>query len=204
MASTSGQSSQPGTRHRSLATRQQLLHAAAQLISEVGWGRVTTRAVAERAGLPHGAVSYHFHGKQELLTEAAMSTVEGMFPLAELEKITTLTELIPLFQSSISSPPAPEAIDPVSSGVLVEAMRECGRNPELRGRITELLRAYREMVSNLVRAEQGRGVVERGPNATDLATLLIAAGDGLILHALLDPQLPIAGAAETLLALVHT
>ena len=33
---------------------------------------MTTRAVAERAGLPHGAVSYHFRGKQELLTEATM------------------------------------------------------------------------------------------------------------------------------------
>ena len=31
--------------------------AAAELIAELGWGRVTTRAVAERAGLPHGAVA---------------------------------------------------------------------------------------------------------------------------------------------------
>ncbi len=187
-----------------MATRHQLLDAAAQLIAEVGWGRVTTRAVAERAGLPHGAVSYHFHGKQELLTEAAMATVEAMFPLNRLRSVTKLTDLIPLFQASISTPPDPETIDPVSSGVLAEAMRECGRNPELRGRITELLRAYRTLVADLVRAEQGRGVVERGPDATDLATLLIAAGDGLLLHALLDPQLPIAGAAEALLALVHT
>jgi AcrR family transcriptional regulator len=202
--STSGQSSQPGTRHRSGATRQHLLDAAAQLIAEVGWGRVTTRAVAERAGLPHGAVSYHFRGKQELLNEAAMATVEAMFPLAKLEAATKLADLIPLFQSSLSTPPEPETIEPVSSGVLIEAMRECGHNPVLRSRIAELLRDYREMVANLIRAEQGRGVVTQRPNAMDLATLLIAAGDGLLLHALLDPQLPISRAAETLLALVHT
>ncbi|MFE9107979.1 hypothetical protein [Actinomadura geliboluensis] len=54
------------------------------------------------------------------------------------------------------------------------------------------------------RAEQDRGVVTRGPDPTSLATLLIAAGDGLLLHALLAPQLPVAGAVETLLTLLHT
>ena len=61
-----------GATAASAPTREQLMAAAAELIAELGWGRVTTRAVAERAGLPHGAVSYHFRGKQELLTEAAM------------------------------------------------------------------------------------------------------------------------------------
>ncbi len=46
--------------------------------------RVRTRAVAERAGLPHGAVSYHFRGKQELLTEAALYTFAQAIPLADL------------------------------------------------------------------------------------------------------------------------
>ena len=57
--------------------------AAAELVAELGWGRVTTRAVAERAGLPHGAVSYHFRGKQELLTEAAMFAFARAIPADE-------------------------------------------------------------------------------------------------------------------------
>ena len=60
---------QSGRTAASAPTREKLMAAAAELIAELGWGRVTTRAVAERAGLPHGAVSYHFRGKQELLTE---------------------------------------------------------------------------------------------------------------------------------------
>jgi AcrR family transcriptional regulator len=180
------------------------MHAAAELIAEAGWGRVTTRAVAERAGLPHGAVSYHFHSKQELLTEAALATVERMFPIAELEAAQTLPELIPLFQESFVGRSTVDVIDPVSSGVLLEAMRECGRNPGLRERMAALLRSYREIVANLIRAEQDHGVVEPRPNARDLATLLIAAGDGLLLHVLLDPQLQISRAAETLLTLIHT
>jgi AcrR family transcriptional regulator len=204
MAPTSGQSSQPGTRRRSPATRQRLLRAAAQLIAEVGWGRVTTRGVAERAGLPHGAVSYHFHGKQELLTEAALATVEAMFPLADLKAVTELADLIPMFQAAVGAPSAPQTADPVRSGVMAEAMRECGRDPRLRTRITELLRANREKVADLVRAEHARGGVDRDLDPVDVATLLIATGDGLLLHTLIDPRLPVTGASRTLLTLIKT
>ena len=62
--------------------------AAAELIAELGWGRVTTRAVAERAGLPHGSVSYHFQGKQELLTEAAMHAFQQAIPIDEFAALT--------------------------------------------------------------------------------------------------------------------
>jgi AcrR family transcriptional regulator len=79
-------------------TRLRLLRAAAELIGEVGWGRVTTRAVAARADLPHGAVSYHFHGKQELLTEAALQVFEQAFPIEELRALETLADLIRLFE----------------------------------------------------------------------------------------------------------
>lgn len=200
MAHPSGQPEPPGARPRSSATRQRLLDAAAQLIAEVGWGRVTTRAVAERAGLPHGAVSYHFRGKQELLTEAAVATVEAMFPLTELNAVTDLAELIPMLETSS----APEAVDPVRFGVMVEAMRECGRDPELCGRLTSLLTAYREMVAGLVRAGQERGSVNRALDPRDVATLLIATGDGLLLHTLINPRLPVTGAARTLLTLIQT
>jgi hypothetical protein len=36
-----------------------------------------------------------------------------------------------------------------------------------------------------------------------VATLIAAAGDGLLLHALLDPELDVAGATEALLALLR-
>ncbi|HEX3814380.1 MAG TPA: helix-turn-helix domain-containing protein, partial [Mycobacteriales bacterium] len=75
MDKSSGQVSSTGGSTRrnpaSAPTRERLMAAAAELIAELGWGRVTTRAVAERAGLPHGSVSYHFRGKQDLLIESA-------------------------------------------------------------------------------------------------------------------------------------
>lgn len=199
MDSASEQTPEPGERPRSAETRQRLLSAAAQLIAESGWGEVRTRSVAERAGLPHGTVSYHFRDKRELLTEAAMQTVERMFPVAELQTLETIEELMPLFTAWS----ADGEIDPVGRGVLMEAMRESERNPALRRSLSALLADYRRVVAGLVRAEQhGEGATE-GPSPDALATLIAAAGDGLLLHALLDSELETESAFEALLVLLR-
>src|SRR6266568_4861549 len=170
MASSAGQSIRPNERGRgSAVTRQRLLTAAAELIAELGWGRVTTRAVAARAGLPHGAVSYHFRGKQELLAEAALRTVEQAFPIAELEALETMADLMAVASARLGDR---EAIDPVLSAVMLEAMRESARDPAVRERIAAL------------------------------ATLLAAAADGLLLHALLDPDVDITEALTALQTLL--
>ena len=200
MDSLSGQSIGTGRRVRSAETRRRLLDSAAQLIAELGWGGVRTRAVAEHAGLPHGTVSYHFRGKQELLTEAALNTIERVFPIEELEAVETLEALTGLVQAWVGER---DSIDPVLSGVLMEAMREAERNPVLRHRLATMLRDYRRVVADLVRAEQRRDVVRSGPEPSAVATLIAAAGDGLLLHALLDPELDVAGATEALLALLR-
>ena len=76
---SSGRSAGPRS-PQSAPTRERLMAAAAELIAELGWGRVTTRAVADRAGLPHGTVSYHFRGKQELLTDASLHAFQRAVP----------------------------------------------------------------------------------------------------------------------------
>lgn len=190
---------QVAERPRSGETRQRLLTAAAELIAELGWGRVTTRAVAERAGLPLGAVSYHFRGKQELLSQAALATVEGLFPMDELAAAESLAELIGLMTTSLGERDSSES---VLAGVLVEALREAGRNPELAERMTALLAEYRRLLSELVRAEQRRGAVRTDADSAAVATLVAAAGDGLLLHALLDSEIDAAGAVQALRTLL--
>lgn len=190
----------PNERGRgSAVTRQRLLTAAAELIAELGWGRVTTRAVAARAGLPHGAVSYHFRGKQELLTEAALRTVEQAFPIAELEALETMADLMAVASARLGDR---EAIDPVLSAVMLEAMRESARDPALRERIAALEREYRRLLAELVRAEQQHGAVSADAPPSALATLLAAAADGLLLHALLDPDVDITEALTALQTLL--
>jgi AcrR family transcriptional regulator len=173
--------------------------AAAELIAELGWGRVTTRAVAERAGLPHGAVSYHFRGKQELLTEAAMYAFTRAVPEDEFAALAGVEDLIGFIAAEITGP---DAVDPMLSRLMFEAMSESERDPALRERMGAMLAQYRELMITAVRAEQERGAVFAGAPADAIATLLGAVGDGLLLHARLDPDLDVQAALNALRALL--
>jgi AcrR family transcriptional regulator len=177
-------------------TRVRLLRAAAELIAEMGWGAVRTRAVAERAGLPHGAVSYHFRGKQELLTEAALYTFVEAFPLADLAgESGTLPNLVGLIDGWLTGA---EAADPVVTGVGMEAMLQAERDPMLRRRLAELMRRYREALTDIVRDSQRRETTRARIDPAGLSALLAAVGDGLFLHARIDPDLDTAAALTAL------
>jgi AcrR family transcriptional regulator len=55
-----------------------LMDAAEHLLYEVGYARITTRAVAERAGMKHGLVHYYFGSMDELLTQTLERFVEQL------------------------------------------------------------------------------------------------------------------------------
>ncbi len=55
---------------RSRATRQRLLAAAVDCLSEVGWTGSTVSVVAERAGVSRGAAQHHFPTREDLFTAA--------------------------------------------------------------------------------------------------------------------------------------
>ena len=177
-------------------TRVRLLRAAAELIAEQGWGAVRTRAVAERAGLPHGAVSYHFRGKQELLTEAALFTFTRALPLEELAgEPGTSPDLVELIEGWLTGA---ETTDPVVTGVGMEAMLQAERDPVLRRRVAELMRRYREALTQIVSDSQRRRTTKARTDAAGLAALLAAVGDGLFLHARIDPDLDTTAALTAL------
>jgi AcrR family transcriptional regulator len=57
----------PRDRTSALETRTGLLEAAVTCLRETGYARLSTRAVAERAGVPVSQIHYHFGGKDGLL-----------------------------------------------------------------------------------------------------------------------------------------
>ncbi len=181
----------PGSR----VTREKLTAAAAELIAELGWGRVTTRAVAERAGLPHGAVSYHFRGKQELLIEACMNAFSDAVPLEEFAALKGVDDLIDSIGSQLD-----QALrtTPVLTRLMFEAMREAERDDALRERMGAMITDYRRLVIEAVRSDQQRGLIPASISTDGIATLVTALGDGLLLHALLDPNLDVATALSAL------
>lgn len=66
--------------------REQILSAAVELFGEVGYRGTSLRDIAERVGITHPGLLYHFHSKQELLSAVLArrdATDESKFGLSE-------------------------------------------------------------------------------------------------------------------------
>jgi AcrR family transcriptional regulator len=75
--SSSGKSKRK-QQQRSIVTQQRLLDAAIQAFSENGFKGTSTRDIAERAGVHHPLITYHFKNKDQLW-RAAADRVFGRF-----------------------------------------------------------------------------------------------------------------------------
>ena len=72
-----GREKQPVSEQRQQVTAR-LMDAAERLLYDVGYAGVTTRAVAEEAGVKHGLVHYYFGSMDELLTQTLERFVDQL------------------------------------------------------------------------------------------------------------------------------
>ncbi len=71
MSDASGDRPVRKQQQRSLVTQQKLLDAAIEAFSENGFKGTSTRDIAERAGVHHPLITYHFKNKDQLWRAAA-------------------------------------------------------------------------------------------------------------------------------------
>ncbi|MGX7824186.1 TetR/AcrR family transcriptional regulator [Actinokineospora sp. 24-640] len=158
---------------RGAATRERLLAAALALIPELGWGAVTTRAVAERAGLNPGLVHYHFPTVPDLLTAAALgfcqSFAESWVDL--LDGAGDATEGLTRLLAELDRHPPEEP----ASRLMAEIILAAPRHPELRDGLASVVTATRARLGDWLRAQSASD-----PEA--LAALTLAALEGIALH----------------------
>src|SRR4051812_38266147 len=115
---------------RGQVVRARLLDAAAELVPERGWSAVSTRVLAERAGVTPSVVHYHFPSVQALLVEAVLRAMRGVVEALDpvLDTAATPTELVGLMAASVEGY---TGTDPVSL-LFVEAYLAAGRDESLR------------------------------------------------------------------------
>ncbi|SEQ88453.1 transcriptional regulator, TetR family [Lentzea xinjiangensis] len=166
----------PKSVDRGRRTREQLIDAAAGLVGEVGWGAVTTRLVAERAGVNAALVHYHFSSVPELLTTAALRFAERV--LTESADALRLASPADGIDRVLGELTRYTGTDPESL-LLAEAFLAAHRLPELKAGLAALVADFRARVGDWLRAA---GVED----ADAVALLLGAAVDGMVLHRALD------------------
>ncbi|MER7013859.1 TetR/AcrR family transcriptional regulator [Saccharopolyspora sp. NPDC000359] len=185
----------PKSAERGREVRERLLVAAVELIAERGWGGVSTRTVAERAGVGAGLVHYHFGSVQELLSAAAVAAMREVGGSLEslLEQVEDPADALRLMVSSLDDYTGDDAV----SMVFTEAYLAATRDAQLRDQVAEVMAEFRARLAGWLGA---RGVAE--PEAT--AAVVGASIDGLVMQRALDPALTSEVVLPVLVRMVQT
>jgi AcrR family transcriptional regulator len=184
---------------RGTGTRLRITTAAAELVAELGWDVVTTRAVAARAGVNPALIHYHFETMDALLRAAVIAalraeTAEAARPFGDGTFATGLSGAIGAVGRF--DPGSPAAV------LLIEAMVRAMRDPAIAEAIVQPLHEFRELVAARVRAAVAAGEIAPDVSAEAAGTLIAAALDGLLFQRIVDPTTDTAGVQELLLRLV--
>lgn len=153
--------------------RERVLDATLELIGEQGIGGVTNRAVAARAGVSPGSLSYHFPSQTELLREALMRFVVD--ETARLEALAGASAELDPLAAAVQA--IVESADRRAVLAQTELYLQACRDPSLQAVAAQAYAAYDAAAWRVL---EGLGVADPAP----LVPGLIALVDGYELRRL--------------------
>ena len=172
-----------GRQQRGVRTEEAILEATLRLLAARGVQGTSLDLLAEEVGVAKSSVLWHFGSKEELLLRVAERVFEEIArgPAREILALGTLEERSEetwrFYADTVRRRPELRRL------VLHLIVETAEGHPELRARLRQLYRGTRELF-----AEGLRGVVADGGRRRRLATISVAALDGLFLQWILDPD----------------
>jgi len=170
--------------------REQMLEAAAALISELGFAQTRIVDVAERIGVSPGLVVYYFATKDKLLTEALRYSESAFYASAEalLTSPATLAErLETLLDLNFESTESVELS--TYWGLSFDFWVQAFRHPQVAVDRRDIDNQWRSLIVRMVRAGIDTGEIDE-VDAEEFAVSWAAYLDGLAVQvALADPLL---------------
>ena len=173
---------------RSELSTSRLLDAAAELIAEVGYERMTLAAIGKRAGYSHGLVTRRFGSKEGLMWALVEKMTLGWF----------VTYIHPVIDEQAGRPALHARVDGIRASwkrsmrrmramysLMFEALQPI---PMLRDRMADLHRQARASVYDAVERGIEDGSVDASVDPDGVARLLTGAIRGAAYQAMLDPD----------------
>jgi len=160
---------------RSIVTQQKLLDAAIDAFSENGFQGTSTRDIAERAGVHHPLITYHFKNKDQLWRAAADQLFKEFGKLlatalnesADQDAKARFTAMIRAFVLHAHEQPAVHKIIVQESG---------RRNPRMDWLVERHLRPFFEATVPQIEALQSAGIAPAGNPAMLYHMIRLSAG----------------------------
>ena len=159
------------------ATRAFILQSAAEAFAERGYRDTTLSELIARSGLTKGAFYFHFASKEQLalaVLEEKQRQWREFVQEQVLARPRAIDQLLALGPAMIRL----HREDPGAYSAQRLA-RDLARVPELADRVRAQTRDWIELVAGIVSQAQRDGDLAMKPDATALATVLVAATDGL-------------------------
>jgi AcrR family transcriptional regulator len=168
--------------------RVRLLDATLDVLRSHGLTRATSREIASRAGTNLQAITYHFGSKEQLIAQALVHAVRSWVEPARLalqhvadDPLGRLVESVMALRATLA-----EALPHLPA--YFEALAAAPRNDAVRTQIVGLIHELRDDLAARIAELREAGIVADWVKPKDMAALIVAAGDGLALHTMLDPD----------------
>jgi AcrR family transcriptional regulator len=162
------------------ARRRAMLQAAAELISERGFGETRIADVAKRAGTSSGLVIYYFGTRDRLLVDALRFSEESYYDAATalLGDQDDFRKRLAMLVEWSCVPQLPGEVNG-AWGLWLDLWSTALRHPEVREARTELDGRWRDLVERVVREGQESGAVESALDLRQFALTFSVLLDGL-------------------------
>ncbi|WP_433497568.1 TetR/AcrR family transcriptional regulator [Sphaerimonospora sp. CA-214678] len=173
--------------------RERLVDAGIALLAKGGWPAVTTRGVAERARVNPGLIHYHFGGLGGLHATVARRAGDMVLnPLVtELLGASDTRAGLALLSALLPRTAGEERTVRLAVALIEGAMRDPALGEVLRHQLRDTRTQAADRLNELH--------PDRPPGwSAGVATLIAALVDGLMLHYLLDSDLPVGEALAAL------
>jgi AcrR family transcriptional regulator len=162
-------------------TKAGLVRATIELVAELGYPQVSTRAIAARAGVSEATIYRHFPDKRALFTAALL---EGHQPITEWmsdlpARAGTATVTANLSACLVQLCGLRDAVLPLERAMLDAPDLAGDRPPGSSGMTVESLGGPPHQLQQYLAAEQRLGRVRQGVDTTEVAVVLLATLFGL-------------------------
>ncbi len=166
---------------RSIRTQRKLLEAALQAFAENGFKGTSTRDIAERAGVHHPLITYHFKNKEELWRTAADSVFSRFVRVLknvreETAQATPRDRMAAMIRAYVHY----AADNPALHKVLFQESSHS--NPRLEWLIETYMRPLFEVAAGDLRELQAEGIAPPGDPALLFNMIRVSAGALLALN----------------------
>ncbi|OBF32108.1 transcriptional regulator [Mycobacterium sp. ACS1612] len=188
---------------RRIDAERRLVHAAAELVGEVGPTGVTLANVGQRAGYSRGLATHHF-GSKGALMQRLVEVVTSQFRDAISQQsqsdspMDQLRQLVDFYFRVVAD------LQPVNRARLVLwADAVAGPSEDVRPQMVSADREFREEIEKRIQSAVTAGDVPDDVDPVGLATVIVAMLRGVALQHLLDEKVDLVaarGEVEQLLA----